>query len=164
MAESLKLNLGCGRKILPGYVNVDFQNKWAKVKPDLECDIRRLPYGDDSVDEVMAIHVIEHFYLWEVPDILEEWHRVLKPGGNIVLECPCLNKILHFFNIQPIVVSHTMFGLYGDPSYQDPAMVHKWCYSKEHLMDLVGLFFKDVKFCPAAFHKPERDMRITGIK
>lgn len=164
VGESLKLNLGCGNKILPGYVNVDYKNPWAKKKPDLECDIRKLPYGNDSVDEILAVHVIEHFHLWEAPEVIEEWRRVLKPGGKLILECPCLNKILHFFNIQPIVYSHTMMGLYGDQKYQDPAMVHKWCYSKEHLTDLMELFFRDVQFLPAQFHKPERDMRITGVK
>ena len=164
MADRLKLNLGCGKKILPGYVNVDFPNNWSGKKPDLECDIRVLPYGNDTVDEVMAIHVIEHFYLWEVPEILKEWARVLKPGGQLILECPSLNKVLYFLTLQPLVLSHTMFALYGDPQYGDPDMMHKWCYSKEHLSALMAREFADVKVEPAQYHKPERDMRIVGTK
>lgn len=165
MGDSLKLNLGCGHKILPGYVNVDFQNNWAKRKPDVECDIRKLPYEDGVADEVLAVHVIEHFYLWEVPDILKEWHRVLKPGGKLILECPCLNKVLFFLSQKELVMSHTLFALYGDPQYGDPAMVHKWCYSREHLSDWVkAAGFKDVAVEQAQFHKPERDMRVVGVK
>ena len=165
MGDSLRLNLGCGQKILPGYVNVDFENKWAKKKPDVECDIRKLPYEDGTADEILSVHVIEHFYLWEVPDILKEWHRVLRPGGKLILECPCLNKVLFFLAQKELVLSHTLFALYGDPQYGDPAMVHKWCYSKEHLADWVKASgFKDVAVGEAQFHKPERDMRVTGTK
>ncbi len=164
MGTGLKLNLGCGKKILPGYINVDFPNNYSGKKPDLECDIRVLPYRDNTIDEVMAIHVIGHFHLWEVPDILKEWCRVLKPGGRIILECPCLNKVLFFLSEKRLVLSHTLFALYGDPGYCDPHMTHKWCYSKEHLSDLMEREFKDVRVEPAKYHFPERDMRIVGTK
>src|SRR5574343_287611 len=164
VARPLKLNLGCGHKHLPGYVNVDYQNNWAKKKPDLECDIRKLPYGNDSVDEIIAIHVFEHFYLWEGPLVLKEWARVLKPGGKLILELPCLNKVLFFLGQKELVLSHTLFALYGDPQYCDPAMVHKWCYSKEHLSALMRHEFKEVTVEAAQFHKPERDMRVVGVK
>ena len=164
MGTALKLNLGCGRKILPGFINVDFPNNYSGKKPDLECDIRVLPYQDNTIDEVMAIHVIEHFHLWEVPDVLKEWHRVLKPGGKIILECPCMNKVIYYLNMPELVMSHTMFALFGDPGYLDPHMTHKWCYFKEHLSALVGRKFVDVKVEAAQYHYPERDMRVTGIK
>lgn len=164
MGTSLKLNLGCGNKRLDGYVNVDFPDNYSKKPPDVSCDIRELPYEDNSVDEVLAVHVIEHFHLWEVPDILKEWTRVLKPGGQMILECPCLNKVLYFLGMKELVLSHTLFALYGDPMYGDPRMVHKWCYSKEHLSGLMSNFLKDVRVEQAKFHKPERDMRIVGTK
>ena len=145
-------------------MNVDFANKWAKNKPDLECDIRKLPYGNDCADEIIAIHVFEHFYLWEAPDVLIEWHRVLKPGGKLILELPCLNKVLFFLQQKELILSHTLFALYGDPQYGDPAMVHKWCYSKEHLSALMERLFKTVTVEAAQFHKPERDMRLVGVK
>lgn len=164
MGGRIKLNLGCGNKHLEGYINVDFESVWQKKKPDVECDIRKLPYENDVADEIIAIHVIEHFYLWEVPEILKEWHRVLKPGGRLVLECPCLNKVLFFLQQKELILSHTMFALYGDPSYGDPAMTHHWCYSKEHLSRWMETLFKDVKVEAAQFHKPERDMRVVGVK
>ena len=84
MAEgAIKLNLGCGAKILPKpYINVDLPNNWADSKPDVEADLTKpLPFPDDYADEVMAIHVIEHFDRWEAPVILRDWVRVLKPGA-----------------------------------------------------------------------------------
>lgn len=145
-------------------MNVDFENPWSKKKPDLECDIRKLPYGNDSVDEILAVHVIEHFHLWEAPAIIAEWHRVLKPGGKMVLECPCLNKVLFFLAQKELVLTHTLFALYGDPQYCDPAMVHKWCYSKEHLSAIVSRIFGNATVEAAQYHRPERDMRVVGIK
>src|SRR6516162_1537826 len=53
----LKLNLGCGDKRIPGYINVDkFSN------PDLKHDLETFPWPwpDDSVSEILLIHVLEH--------------------------------------------------------------------------------------------------------
>ena len=86
-----KLNLGCGDKILPGYINVDVAESRLEKKPDVLCDLHKLtPFENDSVDEILSVHVVEHFWRWEVVDILKEWTRVLKPGGAMILECPNL--------------------------------------------------------------------------
>jgi SAM-dependent methyltransferase len=88
---TLKLNLGCGDKILPGYVNVDVVEARAGMRPDVICDLHDLaPFADNSADEILSVHVVEHFWRWEVRDILREWMRVLKPGGRMIVECPNL--------------------------------------------------------------------------
>ena len=170
----LKLNLGCGDKILPGYVNVDIVESRAGKRPDVLCDLRRLtPFEDGSVDEVLAVHVIEHLWRWESLDILTEWVRVLRPGGKMILECPNLITACEEFLKNPNVASSTgiegqktMWVFYGDPSWQDPIMVHRWGYtpaSLTRLMRYAGL--TNVRQEPAQFKQREpRDMRIVGEK
>jgi predicted SAM-dependent methyltransferase len=101
----IKLNLGCGDKILPGYINVDVASERAGKKPDVISDIRKLTFNDNYADEILSVHVIEHFWRWEVSDILKEWIRVLKPGGKLILECPNLQAACEEFLKSPEIKS-----------------------------------------------------------
>lgn len=69
----MKLNLGCGSKILDGYVNID-QN-CGDIKFDLS---KKWPLDDDSADEILMDHVLEHLNLEHV---YQEVWRVLKNNG-----------------------------------------------------------------------------------
>src|SRR5215470_5529141 len=170
----LKLNLGCGDKILSDYVNVDIVQSRAGFKPDVQCDLRRLkPFNDASVDEILSVHVVEHFWRWEVRDTLLEWKRVLKGGGKIVLECPNLQSACTTFLEDPIKNSaedaggqRTMWVFYGDPQWHDPYMVHRWGYTPESLKALLlECGYVNVRQEPAQYKLREpRDMRIVGEK
>ncbi len=85
----LKLNLGCGMYYKPNYVNID---KYDESVADKTLDITKLPYENESVDEIEASHIIEHFDIIKLPYLLAEWFRVLKPGGVIYIETPDLSK------------------------------------------------------------------------
>ena len=68
---SLRLNLGCGDKILPGYINVDLAPGRAGEQPDVVCDLTtRLPFADAVADKVLSVHVVEHVYRWQVTPML----------------------------------------------------------------------------------------------
>ena len=82
----VKLNLGCGDDLMEGYINIDLYNPNAEV----QVDIRKLPYGDDSVDEVFSSHALEHFSKHETIPILTEWNRVLKSGSRLIMNLPDL--------------------------------------------------------------------------
>src|SRR5687768_16039160 len=98
----VKLNLGCGDKILPGYINVDVAPSRGGKKPDVTCDLHDLATFDDgTADEVLAVHVVEHFWRWEVVQVLREWARVLRPGGRMILECPNLRSACEQFLADP---------------------------------------------------------------
>ncbi len=169
-----KLNLGCGDKILDGYINVDVVESRAGKNPDVICDLHDLSiFESNSVDEILAVHVIEHFWQWEVVDILKEWTRVLKPGGKLILECPNLLSAAQEFIKNPDLAAiggpegqKSMWVFYGDPGWKDPLMIHRWGYTPKSLaivMSYAGL--TELKQEPAQFKLREpRDMRITGLK
>jgi len=165
----VKLNLGCGNKHLQGFVNVDMANNWCERKPDLEADVRSLGLPAAYADEIHAYHVFEHFYRYEADDILADWVRILKPGGKLVLELPCLDKILGLFDYfhktgKDLQYNLTMWGLYGDPGYENPAMVHRWCYAEAELTDMMERCGLKVSSHKPETHQPVRDMRLEGIK
>ena len=50
-------------------------------------DATALPYDDDSLDRLIATHVLEHI---PAPhNVLQEWARVVKPGGVLSIILPC---------------------------------------------------------------------------
>ena len=165
MPDPVRLNIGCGHKLLEGYVNIDMPGNYSGQKPDIECDIREIPLPDNHADEAMAIHVIEHFYRWEVVDVLKEWVRVLKPGGLMVIECPCLDKVAQLLHVPDAPRRLTLGRLYGDPDYKAPEMTHKWCYTWQEManvMQQAGL--KQLKKAQPQTHFPVADMRMEGVK
>jgi SAM-dependent methyltransferase len=89
-----KLNLGSGSNILEGYDNIDLYYEDPRV---IKMDIRRLDYPDDSVDEVLASHVLEHLPFRDVDGAVEEMYRVLKPGGAAYVEVPDLEAIMRLW-------------------------------------------------------------------
>lgn len=173
-ADAIRLNVGCGDKLLPGYINVDIVEARAGFRPDVISDIRDLSCFDtDYADEVLAVHVIEHFWRWEVEDVVREWVRVLKPGGTLVLECPNLQSACEAFLANPDAGAsadqrgqRTMWVFYGDPQWKDPLMVHRWGYTPASLSAMLrGLGLQSVRQEPAQYKLREpRDMRIVAVK
>lgn len=170
----LRLNLGCGDKILPGYVNVDVVASRAGMRPDVICDLHDLaPFDDASADEILSVHVVEHFWRWEIRDVLREWVRVLKPGGRMIVECPNIASACETFLQDPVqnaradqAGQRTMWVFYGDPQWKDPLMIHRWGYTPESLKALLAeAGLADIRQEPAQFKLREpRDMRVVGVK
>ena len=85
MSRDMKLHLGCGPRYIPGFVHVDAQ---PAPHVDIVGPIERLPMGDASVCLIYASHVLEHFGRYAYKAVLQEWFRVLKPGGILRLSVP----------------------------------------------------------------------------
>lgn len=137
---------------------------------DIHCDLRKLDIASDSADAVAAIHVLEHFYEWEAFDLLTEWRRVLKPGGKMILELPCMDKIFAYISRsaekkEPLHPFMTLNAMWGDPKYKHEAMCHKWGYFKNTLQALLeNVGMKNVQFTKPRYHFPFRDMRVECQK
>ena len=169
----LKLNLGSGGVNLPGYVNIDYVDKREGIQPDINCDIRQLPYEDETVDEILSVHVIEHFYYWEFDKLLREWNRVLRVGGSLVTETPDLIQACREVLSNPSIVTgpgvesqRSMWVFYGDPKHRDPLMCHKWLFSPQSLATLLAAFgFEAFEITASQFKlKEPRDFRLECRK
>jgi len=60
----------------------------------------------------------------------------------------------------------SMWPLYGDPSWRDPLMMHKWLYTPQSLAELLHeAGFVNIKQVPAQFKMREpRDMRLVASR
>jgi predicted SAM-dependent methyltransferase len=88
--KPLRLHLGCGTVRLTGWVNIDISGT-----PDLLLDLRYgLPFPDGSVETIHSEHVMEHLRLADGQLLLDEAHRVLRPGGVMRLGMPDLERIV----------------------------------------------------------------------
>jgi SAM-dependent methyltransferase len=85
VGERRILDVGCGVKKFPGSVGIDRNRDTAA---DILWDLDQFPWPVEaaSFDEARMIHVIEH--VGDVIRTMEELHRILRPGGRIVLETP----------------------------------------------------------------------------
>lgn len=86
-----KLNLGCGEDIREGYDNIDLYFPDPRV---IKMDIRHLTYADNTVEEVLASHVLEHLAFRDVDVVIKEMHRVLKPEGRVFIDVPDLEALV----------------------------------------------------------------------
>ncbi|MVN86718.1 methyltransferase domain-containing protein [Deinococcus sp. HMF7620] len=84
----VRLNVGCGRTILPGWLNLDIQHlPGVDVVADLEaCRTTPLPLEDESVDEFLLSHVIEH--IRDSLAMMQELYRVATPEARMVIRVP----------------------------------------------------------------------------
>lgn len=107
----VRLNLGSGTTcLLKGYKNLDRK---------LGSEIYPLDYPDESVDEVRASHVLEHFGHHEVYSVVKEWVRVLKPGGVLKIAVPDFAWIAEHYqkNDCPSLQFYTMGGQTDENDY-----------------------------------------------
>jgi SAM-dependent methyltransferase len=90
------LDFGCGakpyRSLFTGvdaYLGVDFAGEGhdhTNENIDVYYDGKTLPFPDASFDSIFSSEVFEHIF--NLPEILPELNRVLKPGGRMLLTCP----------------------------------------------------------------------------
>ena len=111
----MNINLGAGYKRYPNFVNVDAD---PNCNPDYLVDLEkdRLPFDDNTVEKVIAHHILEHigdgyFHL------LKELYRVCKHGAIIDIHVPHPN--------------HEVF--LNDPTHKRPITVDGLrLFSKKH--------------------------------
>lgn len=129
--KELKLHLGCGKRHLKGWLNIDI-----KKDADVFLDLReRWPFEPSSVGEIYAEHLLEHFeYPGEARHFLQEANRVLKPGGEIRLGVPDTEWPLISYSKGPEADYFKMAKELWHPEYVNTPLEHiNW-----HFRDFKG--------------------------
>jgi ubiquinone/menaquinone biosynthesis C-methylase UbiE len=141
----IRLNLGCGDWVFPGWTNVDLYDP----KADLKCDVKKLPYEDNTVDQIYNCHIIEHFHFHEAFDVLREWNRVLKPGGLFEVEtCDFLASCKKFIESDEKGRVEMYGHFFAKPWF--PGQTHYFLYTETQLRwTLEKCGFKNIVRVPA---------------
>jgi predicted SAM-dependent methyltransferase len=85
------LNLGCGHRYHPDWVNVDIAHDNPSI---MLADVSKgIPFPDQHFDVVYHSHMIEHIRLTDVQRFLRDCRRVLKPGGMMRVATPDLERL-----------------------------------------------------------------------
>jgi len=95
----MKINLGCGKDIKKGFINVD---KMKLPEVDVVCNIegKKLPFKTNSVEVVVLNHVLEHIQNLEL--LLKEIYRVCKSNARIYIRVPYFSHESAFSHYQHI--------------------------------------------------------------
>jgi SAM-dependent methyltransferase len=76
-----------------------------------------LPYADGSFDRALCLDVLEHLSFDDQPKALAELHRVLKPGGELLVSVPNLAHLqsrVHFLLLGRLIRTASEYKHPGD--------------------------------------------------
>lgn len=126
-----KLDIGPGKYRLDGFETVD-----CIKRPGIDrvADARTLPFRDGAFGLVHASHVIEHVPWHETAALLEEWVRVLAPGG--VLEVWTVDA----YKVAKVLVQYEETGEWNGPTLGPGTWRHDWIQGSPHRY-CAGRFF-----------------------
>jgi hypothetical protein len=90
-SDNLRVNLGCGTRTKPGFLNVDYH-----PGADLCLDLRRtIPLPDRSCSLIFHEHFLEHLHYPESARLFcAECYRILKPMGIMKFSLPEIERPL----------------------------------------------------------------------
>jgi SAM-dependent methyltransferase len=131
----MKLHLGCGNKILDGFINID-------VRPlegvDIISDISKLDVIEDgTIELIYCSHVLEHFGRNSYKKVLQNWYKKLKPGGILRIAIPNFEVIVEHYNKNKDI--NILLGLlYGGQTYEENYHYCGWDFKSlsEDLLDV----------------------------
>ena len=114
----MKLNIGSGGVHIDGFESVDRRNG---------LEAYPLAYEDNSIDEIRASHILEHFPEALAQSLLRDWVRVLQPGCRIRIAVPDLDRIAGDLQGDPQRFSYLMGGQIDENDF------HKSAWTEEKL-------------------------------
>lgn len=113
--HNIRLNLGCGHQPKAGYLNVDQR---ALPQVDIQADVLKLPVDGNTVKEIYAAHLVEHFTLQQLRQaILPYWRDCLQANGVLTLVAPNADAMIRAYADQQIDFQQLSTVLMGMQEY-----------------------------------------------
>lgn len=148
-----------------GWVNIDLRGELASDRPDLAqhnmtsvdkyykfpyrtnrdnfvCDLKQditsLPnIQTGSVSQILMVNVAEHIQRYKFKEALLEWRRVLKPGGELIIDQLDIKEACKMV-LKAKTREELEWALHIIYCYQrDESDSHRWGYSPEYLRDIL---------------------------
>ena len=109
--KSIIIDLGCGQNKNLNAIGID---KVAFKGVDLVWDLETTPYPlpSECATILIASHVVQQLKPWLFVDIMNEWWRLLKPEGELMISTPYAGS----------------FGFYQDPNNIKGFNEATWAY------------------------------------
>lgn len=160
--NKVKLNVGCGKDVQEGYINIDIRSDLSDV---VEGDIRSLDKitKKGAVEEIRAIDVLEHVSYRETQEILKHWYQMLSPGGSIFIQSPHCSALynLGLKSKTPEQKYEVIRRIFGGQEY--PENSHYTCIDETLMkMWLTDIGYKNIT-CITNFGN-RTNIRITAYK
>ena len=135
---SKKLEIGCGQRPTPGYIHNDI-NAFPGV--ELVCNPWEIDLGDESLEEALALGVVEHLTYEQVEMTVANVCRMLCTGSAFYFDVPdlptwCRYAVDHFEGRStPFPIEHILSTLYGWQRW--PGDEHKSGWYEEKLVGML---------------------------
>lgn len=177
-----KLNLGCGISPKENYINFDayiysgIQGWDNHLQTDIVGMIEDVTtiFPHNYFAEIMSSHVIEHFYFEDAVQFLKNQITLLRKGGKLIVEGPCVLGCYRWYQEdvagpkETVGIRHLIESLYpyNNRLEYGPLMAHKSGWTGRVLaeeMTKIGLriiHVGDGQLHGTAWH----DFRVEGVK
>lgn len=112
------------------WINIDINSRW---NPDIVADCASMPmFADGSAEIIVLHHVLEHAGLGECNGVIRDCHRILMPGGSLIVTVPDLDALARAWiagRISDYIYCVQVYGAYMD----NEADRHKFGYTPKTL-------------------------------
>lgn len=141
----MKLNLGCGKTNIEGFINIDIDKR---DNIHIVHDVSSLPmFTDNSVDLIYASALFQYFDFEKGHKCLKEWYRILKPNAVLRISTVDFDKLLEVYKKTDGDIDRIVGPMYGkinisNESTNQQKIYHKSVYTKKKIIK----FLKQVGF------------------
>lgn len=116
--QGIKLDVGCGENKQAGFVGMD-------IRPletvDIVHDVEKTPYPlpDECCNTILTSHLIEHICPKRFISVMNEWWRLMKVGGQLLIGAPYGNSFGYVQDPSHCMAVNEATWAYFDPTAQE---------------------------------------------